>query len=61
MGISDWFKRLFGDEDVLAVERAEEEAREEGVPPDDLPPDAGSVDEDLDETLDEVTRWEKSP
>jgi hypothetical protein len=61
MGISDWFKRLRGNEDVLAVERAEEEAREEGVPPDDLPPDAGSIDEDLEESLDDVTRWRKLP
>ncbi len=61
MGISDWFKRFRAGEDALDVERAEEKAREEGAPPDDLPGEEGSIDDDLDESLDKVTRWGGAP
>jgi hypothetical protein len=61
MGISNWFKRFRTGEDALDVERAEEKAREEGAPADDLPADAGSIDDDLDESLDNVTRWNQTP
>ena len=61
MGISNWFKRFRTGEDALAVERAEEKAREEGAPADDLPADEGSIDDDLDESLDKVTRWGQTP
>jgi hypothetical protein len=56
MGISDWFKRLRVLDDAQAVERAEEKARHEGVPAGDLPADQGSVEQDLDETIDQVQR-----
>ena len=56
MGISDWFKRLRAEDDVQDVERAEEKARHEGVPAGDLPADQGSVEQDLDETIDQVQR-----
>ena len=46
MGISDWFKRV----------RAEEQARHEGVPAEELPADQGSVDQDLRHGIDEVQR-----
>ena len=49
MGISDWFKRLRGEDDAQAVEGAEEKARHEGVPAGDLPADQGSVEQDLHE------------
>jgi hypothetical protein len=61
MGISDWFKRFRSGESELDVERAEEKAREEGAPPDDLPGEEGSVDDDLDESLEDVTRWRQTP
>jgi hypothetical protein len=61
MGISDWFKRLRGQDDALAVERAEEKARHEGVPAGDLPADQGSVQQDLDKTIDEVQRLSGMP
>jgi hypothetical protein len=61
MGISDWFKRLRAREDAQAVERAEEKARDEGVPAGDLPADEGSIDEDLDESIDKVERWFQTP
>ena len=61
MGISDWFKRLRGREDAQAVEGAEEKARDEGVPAGDLPADEGSIDEDLDESIDKVERWGQTP
>jgi hypothetical protein len=56
MGISDWFKRLRTRDDAQAVERAEENARHEGVPAGDLPADQGSVQQDLDNTIDQVQR-----
>jgi hypothetical protein len=61
MGISDWFKRLRGRDDALAVERAEEKERHEGVPAGDLPADQGSVQQDLDKTIDEVQRLSGMP
>jgi hypothetical protein len=61
MGISDWFKRFRAGEDALDVERAEEKAREEGAPAEELPGEEGSIDEDLDESLDKVTRWNQTP
>jgi hypothetical protein len=61
MGISDWFKRLRARDDAEAVERAEEKARHEGVPSGDLPADEGSVDQDLDESIDKVERWGQTP
>jgi hypothetical protein len=61
MGISNWFKRFRTGEDALDVERAEEKARQAGAPADDLPADAGSIDDDLDESLDNVTRWNQTP
>jgi len=61
MGISDWFKRLRGEDDAQAVERAEEKARHEGVPAGDLPADRGSVDQDLDKTIDQVQRLSGMP
>jgi hypothetical protein len=61
MGISDWFKRFRSGERELDVERAEEKAREEGAPPDDLPGEKGSIDDDLDDSLEDVTRWRQTP
>ena len=61
MGISDWFKRLAARDDAQAVERAEEKARHEGVPAGDLPADRGSVDQDLDKTIDQVQRLSGMP
>jgi hypothetical protein len=61
MGISNWFKRFRAGEEALDVERAEGEAREEGAPAEDLPADEGSIDDDLDESLDKVTRWGQAP
>jgi hypothetical protein len=61
MGISDWFKRFRSEEHDLDVERAEEKAREEGAPPDDLPGQEGSIDDDLDDSLEDVTRWRQTP
>jgi len=58
MGISDWFKRLARD-DAQDVEGAEEKARHEGVPAGDLPADQGSVEQDLDKTIDHVQRSER--
>ena len=60
MGISDWFKRLARD-DAQAVEGAEEKARHEGVPAGDLPADQGSVEQDLDKTIDQVQRLSGMP
>jgi hypothetical protein len=59
MGISDWFKRLRAQDDAQAVEGAEEKARHEGVPAGDLPADQGTVDQDLDKTIDHVQRSER--
>jgi hypothetical protein len=59
MGISDWFKRLRAQDDAQAVEGAEEKARHEGVPAGDLPADQGSVEQDLDKTIDHVQRSER--
>lgn len=56
MGISDWFKRLRARDDAQGVERAQEKARHEGVPAGDLPADQGSVEQDLDKTIDQVQR-----
>ena len=56
MGISDWFKRVRAEDDAQDVERAEEQARHEGVPAGDLPADQGSVDQDLRHSIDEVQR-----
>jgi hypothetical protein len=61
MGISDWFKRLRARDDAQAVERAEEKARHEGVPAGDLPADRGSVEQDLDKTIDQVQRLSGMP
>ena len=61
MGISDWFKRLGIRDDAQAVERAEETARHEGVPAGDLPADRGSVEQDLDKTIDQVQRLSGMP
>jgi hypothetical protein len=61
MGISDWFKRLRVQDDAQAVERAEEKARHEGVPAGDLPADRGSVEQDLDKTIDQVQRLSGMP
>ena len=61
MGITDWFKRFRAGEDARDVERVEEQAREEGAPADELPADEGSIDDDLDKSLDDVTRWGQTP
>lgn len=61
MGISDWFKRLRARDDAQAVELAEEKARHEGVPAGDLPADEGSVDQDLDQTIDKIQDWGRMP
>jgi hypothetical protein len=61
MGISDWFKRLAARDDAQAVESAEEKARHEGVPAGDLPADQGSVEQDLDKTIDQVQRLSGMP
>ncbi len=61
MGISDWFKRLAARDDAQAVESAEETARHEGVPAGDLPADQGSVEQDLDKTIDQVQRLSGIP
>ena len=61
MGMSDWFKRFRAGEDARDVERAEEQAREEGAPTDEVPADEGSIDDDLDKSLDDVTRWGQTP
>ena len=61
MGISDWFKRLRAEDDAEAVESAEEKARHEGVPAGDLPADRGSVEQDLDKTIDQVQRLSGMP
>ena len=61
MGISDWFKRLRAQDDAQAVEGAEEKARHEGVPAGDLPADQGSVEQDLDKTIDQVQRLSGMP
>lgn len=61
MGISDWFKRLRAQDDAESVERAEEKARHEGVPAGDLPADEGSVDQDLDQTIDKIQDWGRMP
>ena len=61
MGISDWFKRLAARDDAQAVESAEEKVRHEGVPAGDLPADQGSVEQDLDKTIDQVQRLSGMP
>ena len=61
MGISDWFKRLRAQDDAEAVESAEEKAQHEGVPAGDLPADRGSVEQDLDKTIDQVQRLSGMP
>jgi hypothetical protein len=61
MGISDWFKRLAARDDAQAVESTEEKARHEGVPAGDLPADQGSVEQDLDKTIDQVQRLSGMP
>jgi hypothetical protein len=61
MGISDWFKRLRAEDDAEAVESAEEKAQHEGVPAGDLPADRGSVEQDLDKTIDQVQRLSGMP
>jgi len=61
MGISDWFKRLRAQDDAQDVELAEEKARHEGVPAGDLPADQGSVEQDLDKTIDQVQRLSGMP
>jgi hypothetical protein len=61
MGITDWFKRLGARDDAQAVESAEEKARHEGVPAGDLPADQGSVEQDLDKTIDQVQRLSGMP
>ena len=61
MGISDWFKRVRAEDDAQDVERAEEQARHEGVPAEDLPADQGSVEQDLDKTIDQVQRLSGMP
>jgi hypothetical protein len=61
MGISDWFKRLRARDDAEDVERTEEKAQHEGVPAGDLPADEGSIEQDLDESIDKVQRWGQTP
>ena len=58
---SEWWASATGskgsaEDDAQAVEGAEEKARHEGVPAGNLSADQGSVEQDLDETIDQVQR-----